>query len=205
MTVTSKVSKIPIPGVLKITLAYGFAGFASVIILYILTMLFWTNLMFNAAYFTGLAQTYILVLFIQFSTGFFAQIAIYKAYNPNLQEKNEDSLSGHNKFRNYGLLGGFFIGIFILLFPVATAPLMYHNNSIWIQTFTNLFSTFFPFVITGIIGGTAGSYSAGSLLKNGLLEIDNPDKKLQEIFLFLTLIALLIVILPSVLVFSAVS
>lgn len=189
---------------MKITLAYGFMGFASVIVLYILTMLFWTVSMFNAAYLIGLIQTYLLVLFIQFSAGFFAQIAIYKAYKPNPREKNEESLSTHNILRNHGLLGGFFMGIFILLFPIATAPLMYHNNSMWIQTFTNLFSTFFPFVITGIIGGTAGSYSAGSLLKNGILEIDDPDRKLQEIFLFLTLIALLIVTLPPVFGLAAV-
>jgi len=178
-------------------------GFASAVVLYIFSMLFWTIPMFNAAHLIGLVQIYIIAIFVQFSTGFFAEIAIYKTYKSNLADKKGESLSNHNKFRNYGLLGGVFMGIFILLLPIATAPLMYHNNSMWIQTFANLFIGFFPYVITGIIGGTAGSFSAGYLLKNGLLEKDDPDRKLREIFLLLTLIALLIVILPSVLGLAA--
>ena len=190
-------SEIPLSGILKITLAYGFVGFAAVILLYIFTMLFWSVSMLNAAHFIGLVQTYLLVLFVQFSTGFFTQIAIYKKYNTDFPDTGREPGSDRGKFRNYGLLGGLFTGIFILLFPAATAPLMYHNNSMWINTFTNIFNNFFPFVITGIIGGVAGSYCAVSLLNKGFIGRDDYGKAIREIFLCLALAALLIVFVPA--------
>lgn len=200
---SSKDTSIPVPGAIKIVLAYGFVGFACIAVLYIFMMLFWTNPMLNSALSVNIAQTFLLVVFIQFSTGFFTRIAVHEKYENYLRDEDEKSPSAHNELWNYGLLGGLFTGVFTFLFPAATVPLMYGNSSMWISRIIDLFSTFFPFILSGIIAGAAGSYSAGSLLKKGYLKGNDQDIKLREIFLLLTLISLLIATLPPILAIIA--
>lgn len=187
---------VPLSGVIKTTLAYGFVGFASLIVLYIIMMIFWTGSMMNILYSVGFVQTCILVLFVQFTAGFFAQIAIYRNYNTNIPEAGGEPGSPLGKFKNYGLLAGLFTGFFIFIFPTIFVLLASHGSSGLLHSLTNIFNNFFPFVISGIIMGAAGSYYAGLVLKKGFSEGEERGRALRKISLNFGLIAILIVFVP---------
>lgn len=172
--------EIPLSGILKITLAYGFVGFAAIIVLYVIMNVFWAASMMNILYSIGLVQTYIMVLFVQFSAGFFAQIAIYRRDRAEGPEADGEPGSLQVKFSWYGLLGGLFTGIYIFLFPTVIILLASFGSSGLMHSLTNIFNNFFPFVISGLIGGVAGSYYAGSLLKKGFPGGEDPNRALQE-------------------------
>lgn len=196
--ISSEKQKNPLFDILKITIAYGFVGFATLIVLYIVTMIFWSTAG-NILYSVGYIQTCILVLFVQFSAGFIASIAICRKYdmeNPDAGKPGGEPGSKHEKFKNYGLLAGFFTGFFIFMLPTAFVLLVSFGSSGLLHSLTNIFNNFFMFVITGIIGGAAGSYYAGSLIKKGFPGGDDPGKALQEKYVCFALTALLIVFVP---------
>ena len=186
---------ISLSGVIKTTLAYGFVGFAAVIVLYIIMSVFWASGM-NILYSIGLVQTYIMVLFVQISAGFFAQIAIYRKDRAEVPEADGEAGSPQGKFSYYGLLGGLFTGIYIFLFPTIIILFASFGSSGLMHSLTNIFNNFFPFVISGLIGGAVGSYYAVSLLKKGFPGGEDPGRTLQEKFACFALTALLIVFVP---------
>ncbi|WP_048152893.1 hypothetical protein [Methanolacinia paynteri] len=188
--------EISLSGIIKTTLAYGFVGFAAIIVLYVIMNVFWAASMMNILYSIGLVQTYIMVLFVQFSAGFFAQIAIYRRDHAECPEADGEPGSLQVKFSYYGLLGGLFTGVYIFLFPTVIILLASFSSSGLMHSLTNIFNNFFPFVISGLIGGVAGSYYAGSLLKKGFPGGEDPGRALQEKFACFALTALLIVFVP---------
>ena len=201
---------LPISGVIKTTFKWGFYGFLSLVLFYILAMAFWNSPTLYHLYGIFYIQTWVLVIFFHFSAGYFGQTAVYKKYsgqkseNPDNIDSEWDLISSSEKISYYGALSGIFTAGLIIFLPVFIITLTAFGSFGYFRTLSIALGSFVPFAIIGVICGFIGSYTALLEIKKTRLNTDESESKIQKDLLAFGLLALLILFVPLFFSFAAV-